>query len=46
MPRARKVTPTVAVVTDSTAYLPAGYAQRLGVQVVPLQVIVGGVVRA
>jgi DegV family protein with EDD domain len=46
MPRARKGTPTVAVVTDSTAYLPAGYAQRLGVQVVPLQVIVGGVVRA
>ncbi|HTC69531.1 MAG TPA: DegV family protein [Acidothermaceae bacterium] len=44
MARARKG--TVAVVTDSTAYLPAGYAQRLGVQVVPLQVIVGGIVRA
>jgi DegV family protein with EDD domain len=36
----------VAVVTDSTAYLPAGTAAQLGVQVVPLQVIVGGVVRA
>jgi DegV family protein with EDD domain len=46
MPRARKATPTVAVVTDSTTYLPSGCAQRLGVQVVPLQVIVGGVVRA
>jgi DegV family protein with EDD domain len=44
MPRARKG--TVAVVTDSTAYLPTGYAERLGVQVVPLQVIVGGIVRA
>jgi DegV family protein with EDD domain len=46
MSRARKGTPAVAVVTDSTAYLPAGSAGLLGVQVVPLQVIVGGVVRA
>ena len=46
MSRARKGTPAVAVVTDSTAYLPAGSADRLGVHVVPLQVIVGGVVRA
>jgi DegV family protein with EDD domain len=46
MSRARKGTPAVAVVTDSTAYLPPGSAQLLGVQVVPLQVIVGGVVRA
>jgi len=46
MSRARKGTPAVAVVTDSTAYLPSGAAALLGVQVVPLQVIVGGVVRA
>jgi DegV family protein with EDD domain len=46
MSRARKSTPAVAVVTDSTSYLPAGSAELLGVQVVPLQVIVGGVVRA
>jgi DegV family protein with EDD domain len=46
MSRARKGTPAVAVVTDSTAYLPAGSAELLDVQVVPLQVIVGGVVRA
>jgi DegV family protein with EDD domain len=46
MSRARKSTPAVAVVTDSTAYLPAASAELLGVQVVPLQVIVGGVVRA
>ncbi|HZV25024.1 MAG TPA: DegV family protein [Acidothermaceae bacterium] len=46
MSRAHKSTPAVAVVTDSTAYLPSGSAALLGVQVVPLQVIVGGVVRA
>jgi DegV family protein with EDD domain len=46
MARARKGTPAVAVVTDSTSYLPRGTAELLGVQVVPLQVIVGGVVRA
>jgi DegV family protein with EDD domain len=46
MSRTRKGTPAVAVVTDSTAYLPARSADVLGVQVVPLQVIVGGVVRA
>lgn len=32
----------VAVVTDSTAYLPDGLADRLGVRVVPLQVVLGG----
>jgi DegV family protein with EDD domain len=32
----------VAVVTDSTAYLPAGVADRLSIRVVPLQVILGG----
>jgi DegV family protein with EDD domain len=32
----------VAVVTDSTAYLPAETARELGVRVVPLQVVVGG----
>ena len=46
MTRSRKGSPSVAIVTDSTAYLPAGSADLLGVRVVPLQVIVGGVVRA
>jgi DegV family protein with EDD domain len=32
----------VAVVTDSTAYLPSQTVERLGVRVVPLQVVVGG----
>lgn len=32
----------VVVVTDSTAYLPAGLAERLGIRVVPLQVVLGG----
>ncbi|HST67317.1 MAG TPA: DegV family protein [Mycobacteriales bacterium] len=32
----------VAVVTDSTAYLPDGLADRLSVEVVPLQVVLGG----
>jgi DegV family protein with EDD domain len=32
----------VAVVTDSTAYLPVGAAERLGVTVVPLHVVLGG----
>jgi DegV family protein with EDD domain len=32
----------VAVVTDSTAYLPEGVADRLAVRVVPLQVVLGG----
>jgi DegV family protein with EDD domain len=32
----------VAVITDSTAYLPPGAAERLGVTVVPLQVVLGG----
>ncbi len=37
--------PDVAVVTDSTAYLPGGIADSLGIRVVPLQVILGGAVR-
>ncbi|HEX8767288.1 MAG TPA: DegV family protein, partial [Jatrophihabitans sp.] len=32
----------VAVVTDSTSYLPVGLAEELGVRVVPLQVQLGG----
>lgn len=32
----------VAVVTDSTAYLPNGLADRLSIRVVPLQVVLGG----
>jgi len=32
----------VAVVTDSTAYLPGGLAERFGVSVIPLQVVLGG----
>lgn len=32
----------VVVVTDSTAYLPDGLADRYGVSVVPLQVVLGG----
>lgn len=35
----------VAVVTDSTAYLPAGLAGRHGLTVVPLQIAVGGATR-
>jgi DegV family protein with EDD domain len=35
------VTGRVAVVTDSTAYLPAGLAKEYGVYVVPLQVMIG-----
>lgn len=33
----------IAVVTDSTAYLPTGMAESLGVRVVPLYVVLGGV---
>lgn len=33
---------TVAVVTDSTSYLPAELAARHGIHVVPLQVVIGG----
>jgi DegV family protein with EDD domain len=32
----------VSVVTDSTAYLPAGVADELSIRVVPLQVVLGG----
>jgi DegV family protein with EDD domain len=34
--------PQVAVIADSTCYLPAGWAARLGIAIVPVQVIVGG----
>jgi DegV family protein with EDD domain len=34
--------PGVAVVTDSTAYLPADHVQRYGIRVVPVQVVIGG----
>jgi len=40
------MTPTVAVVTDSAASLPPGLAQKWGIRVVPLQVIVDGVSHA
>jgi len=33
---------SVAVITDSTAYLPAGWPAQYGIGVVPVQVIVGG----
>ncbi|MFI6451152.1 DegV family protein [Streptosporangium amethystogenes] len=36
------MSPSVAVVTDSTAYLPREQVSRLGIIVVPLQVVVGG----
>src|SRR4051794_11908048 len=43
MPGARgRVAGRVAVVTDSTAYLPADMIERHGLTVVPLQVVVGG----
>ncbi|TDD66766.1 DegV family protein [Actinomadura rubrisoli] len=35
----------VAIVTDSTAYLPPGLAERHGLTVVPLQIAVGGALR-
>ena len=35
---------SVAVVTDSTAHLPEGFAERHAVRVVPLHVLVDGVV--
>ncbi|TYK48174.1 DegV family protein [Actinomadura decatromicini] len=35
----------VAVVTDSTAYLPSGLAERHGLTVVPLQIAIGGATR-
>ncbi len=34
--------PKVAVVTDSTCYLPRGWAATRGIGIVPIQVIVGG----
>ncbi|HET7406491.1 MAG TPA: DegV family protein [Mycobacteriales bacterium] len=36
----------VAVVTDSTAYLPEGIAEKYDVRVIPLQVVIGGRVGA
>ncbi len=41
-PRSARLQSHVAVVTDSTAALPAGAAERWGVRVVPLQVLVDG----
>ena len=32
----------VAIVTDSTAYLPDEVVQEHGIRVVPLQVVIGG----
>ena len=32
----------IAVVTDSTAYLPAGVAEKYDIGVVPLHVVLGG----
>lgn len=34
--------PRVAVITDSTSYLPAGWAAEFGIDIVPVQVIVAG----
>lgn len=34
--------PRVAVITDSTSYLPPGWAKELGIDIVPVQVIVAG----
>jgi DegV family protein with EDD domain len=34
--------PRVAVITDSTCYLPPGWATEWGIDIVPVQVIVGG----
>lgn len=42
MPDASPAAPRVAVVTDSTSYLPRGAAEAAGVRVVPVQVVVGG----
>jgi DegV family protein with EDD domain len=36
------MSPGVAVVTDSTCYLPTGWAAEHGIAIVPVQVIVGG----
>ncbi len=36
------MSPSVAVVTDSTAYLPQAQADAAGVTIVPVQVVVGG----
>ena len=44
MPRLRPVGrgPQVAVVTDSTASLPSGVAERWGIEIVPLEVVIDG----
>ena len=34
--------PSVALISDSTCYLPPGWAAELGIAIVPVQVIVGG----
>jgi len=36
------VTPSVAVITDSTCYLPSGWAAEYRIGIVPVQVIIGG----
>ncbi len=36
------MTPSVAVVTDSTAYLPRDLIEQFGITVVPVQVVLGG----
>ena len=36
------MTPRIAVVTDSTAYLPQAQARAADVTIVPVQVVVGG----
>jgi DegV family protein with EDD domain len=38
----RRDAPPVAVVTDSTAYLPADVVERFGIEVVPLYVVLAG----
>ena len=37
-----RVTPRIAVVTDSTAYLPSAQARAADVTIVPVQVVIGG----
>ena len=33
----------VAIVTDSTSYVPAALVRQHGIRVVPLQIVIGGV---
>lgn len=34
---------SINIVTDSTSYLPAGYAERHGIDIVPLRITIDGV---